>query len=322
VLATYAWTGAGGFGRSVTQQRRMVAQYTDAGEELRVTGPFGYVTRDAVSVDIPDGMTSANADIEAEKQSYAAIGRSMYWSRDITVATSPVYGIEQGDRVLLRLDADDPGQGCTLVGATIPLHAGGGAWRLSLRLTKLIDPGWTPRYFKSVDETTYDESGLEWVDFNPNAKVVDQTDGKGDGTGKHNNVNRKWRGWHWSGASTSKGGSSLLLTSSSGNVTLWTDQGWTEAAYQHRYYAAVNLTAPHGAIKARIGIDTDIQGVIWGSWFSYTSGKSQTIAVDTGTKINPAAVKFGLRIETQGMQLNEQVRVNSIAVRLATWKAS
>lgn len=322
VLATYAWTGAGGFGRSVTQQRRMVAQYNDTDEELRVTGPFGYVTRDAISVDIPDKMTSADADIEAERQAYAAIGRSMYWSRDINVATSPIYGIEQGDLVYLRTDLDDPGQAGTLVGATIPLHAAGGAWRLTVRLTKLIDAKWVPRYYKSVDETTYDDSGLEWVDFNPNLKTIDRTDGKGDGTGKHNNVNRKWRGWHASGASGTKGGSSLLCTSAGGNVTLYTDPGWSENQAQHRYKAAVSLTAPHGWLKARIGVDTDIQGVIWGAWASYATGKTQNVAVDTGTKINPAAVKFAVRIETQGMSNGEQVRLNSLSVQKATWTAS
>ena len=53
VLATYTWSGAGGFGRTITQQRRMVAQYTDAGEELRVGGPFGYVTRDTLTSTYP-----------------------------------------------------------------------------------------------------------------------------------------------------------------------------------------------------------------------------------------------------------------------------
>jgi hypothetical protein len=322
VLATYTWTGAGGFGRQVTQQRRYIAQYNDVGEEIRVAGPFGYVTRDAINIDIPEGMTSANADLEAEKQSYEAIGRSMFLSRDISVSTSPIYGIEQGDRVLLRLDKNDPGQGCTLVGATIPLHAGGGAWRLSLRLTKLIDAGWKPRYYKGTDETTYDDSGLEWVDFNPNAKAVDQTDGKGDGTGKHNNVNRKWRGWHWSGASTSKGGATLLLTSSSGNITLWTDRGWTGSAAQRRYKASASLTAPHGAIKARVGVDTLTQGVIWGAWSAYGTGKTVTVAVDTTTRITTGSTNFGVRIETSGMKAKEQVRVNSIAVQFATWSAS
>ena len=322
VVATYTWSGAGGFGRTITQQRRMVAQYQDAGEEIRVGGPFGYVTRDSVSVEVPDKSTSAAADLEAEKQAYAAIGKSMYWSRDISVQTSPIYGLEQGDRVLLRTDVDDPGQAGTLVAATIPLHAAGGAWRLTVRLTKLIDARWTPRYYKYNDTTEYTDSGLEWVDFNPIRFKIDLADGRGDGTGKHNNVNRKWRGWHASGAKADKGGSSLLLTSGGGNVTLWTDQGWTEPTGQHRYKASASITASKGAIKARVGVDTNNQGVIWGAWKAFKSGKTQTVAVDTTTKINPNAFSFGVRIETQGMSTNEQVRLNSLAVQKATWKAS
>lgn len=322
VVATYTWSGAGGFGREVTQQRRMIAQYTDTGEELRVGGPFGYVTRDSISLDIPDGMTSAAADTEAERQAYAAIGRAMYWSRDIAIQTSPIYGIEQGDRVLLRTGLDDPGQAGTLVAATIPLHAAGGPWQLTVRLTKLLDARWTPRYMKAIDQTTYSDSGLQWQDFNPNLKTIDLTDGRGDGTGKHNNVNRKWRGWHASGISASKGGSSLLLTSSGGNVTLYTDQGWSESATQHRYRASASITAAKGSLQARVGVDTDIQGVIWGAWKPFTTGKTQTVAVDTTTKINPAAVKFAVRVETSGMSGGEQVRLNSLAVQRATWSAS
>jgi hypothetical protein len=322
VVATYTWSGAGGYGRQVTQQRRMIAQYNDAGEELRTSGPFGFVTRDSVSLDMADNLSSAAADTEADKQAYAAIGRRMFLSRDVTVHTSPLYGIEQGDRVLLRMDPGDPGQGCTLVGATIPLHAAGGSWTLVLRLTKLLDSAWTPRYYKSIDETTYDNSGLEWVDFAPKLATVDLTDGRGDGTGKHNNVNRKWRGWSVSGASSTKGGSSLLATSSGGNVTYATSQGWSEAAAQHRYKASVSITAAKGSMQVRVGIDTDTQGVIWGTWKSYASGKNQTVTVDTVDKVSPAAVKFAVRIETSGMSKNEQVRLNSLAVQYATWTAS
>ena len=235
-------------------------------------------------------MTSAAADNEAEKQAYAAIGKSMYWSRDITVQTSPIYGLEQGDRVLLRTDLGDPGQAGTLVAATIPLHAAGGAWRLTVRLTKLIDAKWVPRYYKTTDTTTYSDSGLQWVDFNPIRAKIDLADGRGDGTGKHNNVNRKWRGWHIGGEKASKGGATLLVTSAGGNVTFATDQGWTEPGGQHRYKASASITAPHGAIQVRVGIDTNNQGVIWGAWKSYKTGKTQTVVVDTTTKINPTRV--------------------------------
>jgi hypothetical protein len=75
-------------------------------------------------------------------------------------------------------------------------------------------------------------------------------------------------------------------------------------------------------MKVRVGIDTDTQGVIWGEWKSYASGKNQTVTVDTTTKVSPAAVKFAVRIETSGMSKNEQVRLNSLAVQYATWTAS
>jgi hypothetical protein len=322
VIATYTWSGQGGFGRTVTQSRRKIAQYTDAGEELRVGGPFGYVTRDTISLDIADGMTSAAADVEAEKRAYEAIGNTFYLSRDISVQTSPIYGLEQGDRVILRTDAIDPGQACTLTSATIPLHAGGGPWQLNLRLTKMLDARWAPRYYKTADETTYDTSNLDWIDFRATLAKIDLADGGGKGSGKHGNVNKAWRGWSVSGEKATKGGSSLLVTSASGNVTLSTAVGWTESAGQHRYKASASITAPHGRFSARVGVDTDIQGVIWGEWKTYPNKKTQTVVVDTGTKINPSAVKFRIVIETGGLTLNEQVRLNSLAVQYAKWSKS
>jgi hypothetical protein len=314
VVVTYSRTDNVTGGRVRTQQKRIVAQYTDVGEELAVGGPFGYVTREAVSLEIPTG--TADPDDYAEEQAYLAIGRAMYLSREITCSCGPIYGLEQGDQVMLRIARSHVQQKTTLVGATIPLHAGGGPWQLTLRMVKTLDPAWKPKYYESVDETEY-ANDFEWVDFSPAGVTIDLNDGRGDGTGKHNNVNRKWRGWTVDGASKTKGGTTLTATSSGGDVTFRTTEAWTENAGEHRYKGSASITAPKGSIKARVGLDTDAQGVIWGDWKTFKTGKTQTVTVDTGIKINPAAVRFRLRIDTNGMSGSEQVRLNSAHVEKA-----
>jgi hypothetical protein len=57
--------------------------------------------------------------------------------------------------------------------------------------------------------------------------------------------------------------------------------------------------------------------VIWGDWKTFKTGKTQTVTIDTGIKINPAAVRFRLRVDTNGMSNNEQVRLNSAHVEKA-----
>lgn len=315
VVLTYEVTQPDSFGQTRTQQRRVIAQYVDAGEELAGTGPFGWVTRESVQVDIPTG--TANPDQYVKDKALEVMGRSFSASRIVTVKSGPIYGLEQGDPVYVQVRSKDDSEAIrrlgTLVGATIPLNAAQGQpWELQLAMTDTLDPGWRPRYLGPyADSTTY-EDNFEWQALKPTG-TVDLDTGTGSGTTK-----KLWVGWATDNDSKTIGGTSLTATSNGGNVTFrTTGQPWSEGAAEHRYNAKASITAVKGSMSVRIGLDTNAQGVIWSAWKSFAAGKTTTVSIDTKRLINPAATTFGLRIETQGMSAGEQVRMNSVSVEKA-----
>lgn len=309
VVATYQVTNPDTYGQTRTQQRRVVAQYVDAGEELAGTGPFGWSTRDTVQVDIPAG--TADPDGYVKDKAYDVIGRSFSASRTVSLRTGPIYGIEQGDPVYVQVEETGARRRGTLVGATIPLHADGGPWDLDVVMVDTLDPSWVPRYYVIVDQTQY-EDNFSWVDFRPTGKVDLDT---GTGSGK---TKKLWQGWTVDNASKLVGGATLTATSDGGQVVFRTSaRAWGESASEHRYQAKASLTAVSHSIKARIGLDTDIQGVIWSDWQSFTVGKGRTVTIDTKRAVNPSALTFGIRVETQGMSSGWEVRLNSASVERA-----
>jgi hypothetical protein len=292
----------------------VVVQYVDAGEELAGTGPFGWATRDAISVDIPTG--TADPDQYVKDLAYDTMGRSFYVSRTITVQSGPIYGLEQGDPVYVQFEKTGIRKLATLVGATIPLTAGGGAWSLELALVETLDSAWKPRYTVVVDETTYDDN-FDWADLKPTL-TVDLDAGHGSGK-----VKKAWRGWTVDNDSKLVGGGTLTATSDGGQVVFrTTDRAWSESASEHRYMAKASLTAAKGSMQARIGLDTNTQGIIWSVWTKFDASKSHTISIDTVRRVSPAAVSFGIRVETSGMTSGEQVRLNSASVEKAVRNTS
>lgn len=297
-------------GTKTVVQKRLLAQYVDAGEELAVTGPFGYSTRETVAVDIPAG--TADPDQYAKDLAYDAIGRSMSAPRVVNVSCGPIYGLEQGDIVLLQPSLDVVAKQGILTGASIPLHAAGGNWQLELTMTDPLDAEWIPRYrYLPPEQETLDES-IVWRVLKP-VTTTDMDVGHGSGGTK-----KLWRGWTVDNSSRTVGGTSLTGTSNGSQVVMRTSTtAWSEGAAEHRYRGRVSITAPNGAIEARVGLDTSLHGMIWGPWTKFNRGKTKTVNVDTQLKITPSAITFGLRIETRGMRSGEQIRMNSAKVEKA-----
>jgi hypothetical protein len=309
VVVTYEKQAASAYGQTRVQQKRVIAQYLDAGEELSAAGPFGWATRETTAADIPEG--TADPDAYAQDLALDAMGRSFSAARVVTLSSGPIYALEQGDAVYVQVEATGVRKRGILTGATIPLNAAGGPWQLEVTMTDPLDANWKPHYLVDVDETEY-EDNFTWRSLK-SATTVDLDAGRGSGK-----VKKAWRGWTIDNASKTVGGGGLTATSNGGQVVLRTSQSaWSESVAEHRYRGKASITAPNGAIKARVGIDTNTQGVIWGDWKSFTKGKSQTVSVDTERSVNPAAVTFGLRIETSGMKSGEQVRMNSASVERA-----
>lgn len=322
VAATYEVARAVS-GGTRTVQRRYLAQYDDAGEEIRGSGPFGWVSLDSVSVDIPDSVAAGGEDAYVQAQARAAIGARFYATREISVESGPIYGLEQSDQVMLRItDADRTAISCELIGATIPLGATGGPWQLTLRSTQLLDATWSPKYYRPVDESADVSPGegfeYTWRRYNPNNGVtIDLTEGHGS--------NAAWRGWTLTGASATRGGAGLTATAAGTSVTYTSGYAWKVNQAQNRLQAKADLTAMTDAQQGRIGIQSDVGDETWGDWVTIAKEsaktKSQTITVEAPVP-SIAATAVRVVIMVQQMNTGGQVRLNAAELDYGVFKRS
>jgi hypothetical protein len=301
-------------GRLRTEQRRAVAQYLDAWEELRADGPFGYVTRDAQSMDVEDKTSPATADANARTLAAAAIGTSLTQTRPISFTTGPVYALEQGDYVSLQTQVGGPILYGTLIAATIPLDASGGDWQLQIEATKTLDPAVSASSFADLDVAEAARDNLDWIALKP-SRTIDLDKGRGADTVPGKGVGKSWRGWTVGGDKTLRGGAVLVVTSAGGNVVLQSTDAWNETNKEHRYRAFASITGGVGTFDARVVIRWN-NGSRAGAWTRITKGKGGTLVADSDV-ITASASRLSMRVETRGMTTNEQLRMNSAGMQYA-----
>jgi hypothetical protein len=303
VVVTYSKirTVSGGT-KDQTLNMRVVVQYVDTLEEIRSTGPFGTQNRDAVGLDI---STEAAAITKGQE----AIGRALRYTRDISVQCGPIYGLEPGDRVILtQPDRWRPGHdgmpvGGTLIGATIPLHAEGGAWQLTLRVTSLLDATWSPRPTTSIiDEIASTDDKADWWNLKPRADS------------KNIALTTEFpRGWGVTGETSTRGGGALVAKAT-GPVVMTSWYAWDERAGTHRYRAKASVKVSKTQ-NVRVGIDTDMSGVFWGRAKQIKGGKTGTIGADVDIPAN--ANKLRIQVQFQG-DAGGTDTLNSVSMEYAT----
>lgn len=304
-----------------TIQRRYLAQYTDAGEEVRGTGPFGWVTQDSVSIDIPSTVAPGGEDAYALQQARLAIENKFYATRELTVQSGPLYGLEQSDNVFLMIE--DEGMAvlsCELTGATIPLGADGGPWQLQLQTTQLLDT-WTPTYLRLPDDSTEVDGEFKWKTFTPNAGVtLDLTEGHGaTATGG----GRGWRGWTFTGADPAKvkGGSDLTLTSTGTTLSATTSQAWRVDQTHYRLRAWAKVMAVTDGQQFQVGIVSDLGEEVWGDWTTVKQGirKDRTIVVEAPVP-SSASTTFRVVVNVASMNVGGQARILSAGANYGALK--
>jgi len=306
-----------------TIQRRYIAQYTDAGEELRGNGPFGLVTQDSVSIDIPDSVTPGTEDTYAQGQAILAIQNQLYATREIVVDSGPIYGLEQSDNVLVMFDDESMGTvSCEVIAATIPLGAGGGAWNLTLRTTQLLDT-WLPTYRKLVDDSSSVDGEFKWKTYAPNNGVtIDLNEGHGANAA---GGGRSWRGWTFTGvnAAKTKGGVSLTLTSTGTSINLKTGLGWLARQGDYRYRAWAKVQAVTDGQQFRIGAISDLGEATYGDWTSIKKDvkKSATITVELDVPTS-ASTSIQIVIDVMNMIVGGQARILSAGFNYGALKKS
>jgi hypothetical protein len=304
-----------------TIQRRYLAQYNDAGEELRGSGPFGWVSQDAVSIDIPESVAPGGEDTYALQQAQMAVQNKLYATRDLTVQCGPIYGLEQSDNLLLMIQEETMDSlSCEVIGATIPLGAEGGPWELKLRSTQLIDT-WFPKYRKQPDDSSEVDGSFKWKTYEPNNGVtVDLNNGHGSNAA---GGGRSWRGWTFTGANAAKtkGGSSLTVTSTAGTVTLQTGLGWRVNQGHYRLRGWASVMAVTDGQQFQVGILDDLGGATWGDWQTIRKDtkKSKVVVVEAPVPAAPAA-SFRLVINVSSMIAGGQARILQAGVNYGQLK--
>jgi hypothetical protein len=180
--------------RLVTKQRRLVEEYSASDADVRAGGPFGRVTMDVDS-------TSVTTDSGAIAAADLALKKSLTQSRDFTVVTSPIYGLEEGDVIRLE-QREGTGMRGVLVGGSIGLTASD-SWTLTLRAFAPVGRwgGGVRRSFITDASDIRDEA--DWIDTN-NSTV--------DTTGN------TLTGWTIVNGQLGDGGSTIMGLGDGGNV--------------------------------------------------------------------------------------------------------
>jgi hypothetical protein len=284
--------------RTRTEQRRMIVTYDDAEEELRASGPFGKITQTAIALDV-------TTDADALAKGMEAITGSFNATRRVDLRCSPVYGIEPGDTLYVRTPTSIAMTG-RLVGATIPLHADGGPWSLSMINYKALDQGWKPQY-KIITDASSEEDLAEWKPFAPKTRIALDT---GFPTG-----------WTVSGGTVkvAKSKVTMQVISNGGVVIMKTNQRWSDTNAEHRYRARASVGLNNRAAYLDIGIHYMPQNkIVWSKRVYLAAKKSKTLSVDV--TVPASATSFGVYVRFSNSARGSDFRLYACTVEKAVRK--
>jgi len=286
--------------RTRTEQRRMIVSYDDADEELRVSGPFGRISAAAIALDV-------TTDADALAKGMAVIQGTFNMARRVDLRCAPIYGIEPGDTLYVRTPTSIAMNG-RLVGATIPLHADGGAWTLSMINYKALDGGWRPTY-KIINDASTTEDRAEWKPFAPKYRIALD--------------NGFPQGWVVSGGTIKKNRQrvTLQVISHGGVVIMKTGQNWADTNAEHRYRARASVGLNNHGAYCDIGILYQPQNkIIWSKRVWIPGKKSRTLAVDATVPAN--ANSFGVYVRFSNSANNSDYRMYSCVIEKAVRKVA
>jgi hypothetical protein len=261
--------------QTVTTQRRLQIEYTQAGADIRAGGPFGRVTMDV-------DATNITTDAQASTAAQAALKARLSNTSDIALNVSPIYGLEPGDPVKVeRADGTaTPGQ---VVGATIGLTAND-PWTVTVRSFLALPAGafsrptviTAPAGAAHRGQTQSDLRGIEqtgprdatsWYDFP--ATTTDLTG---------NTAN----GWTVSAGTVQDGGSRLALSASGSfaYVRLLSSGTFDLATAHKRVRVQASVFAADQDIDVRTLVNGTVAGVQPGVWQRITANASGLVIVE------------------------------------------
>lgn len=236
------------------EQRRLVEEYTNPDADIGAGGPFGRVTIEVDSSNLADDVAARNAADVALKATLNQV-------RDVTLPTSPLYGLESGDIIRME-DQQDAATKGILAAASLGLTAAD-SWSLTVR-SFIAVARWTgPRRTVLTDAYTVRDDH-DWRDYPSKAA---------DLTGKTT------KGWLATGGAVSDGGSRMLFKASgSATARLYTSASWTVPG-ERRVRVRFSVRADTVATRARAYVQP-ASGAVYGAFVTIAKGKTATVQAD------------------------------------------
>lgn len=280
------------------EQRRLVEEYANADADTAAGTPFGRVTINVES-------SNVDTDGEARTAADAALKGTLTQVRDVTLPTSPLYGLESGD--VIRME---DGQGIATKGILIAATAGltaADSWSLTVRSFIPVARWSGPRRTVLTDAYTIRDDH-DWRDFA--SKAVDLT-------------GATVKGWTAAGGTVSDAGTRMLFKASgSATARLSTGSSWSVPG-ERRVRVSFSVKADSTATRARAYVDPNQSGPVYGQFVTIPKGKTATVRADLTITGAGSTFTIGLDMDKStggALPANSRVYVRNINVERAIRK--
>jgi hypothetical protein len=277
------------------EQRRLVEEYANTDADTAAGTPFGRVTIEVES-------SNVDTDVDARTAADAALKGTLTQVRDVTLPTSPLYGLEGGDVIRME-DAQGIATKGILIAATVGLTAAD-SWSLTVRSFIPVARWSGPRRTVLTDAYTIRDDH-DWQDYA--SKTVDLT-------------GATVKGWTAAGGTVSDAGTRMLFKAS-GSVTarLSTASTWSVPG-ERRVRVSFSVRADSIATRARAYVDPNHSGPIYGTFVTIPKGKTATVSADLTITGAGSTFTIGLDMDQStgaALPVNSRVYVRNINVERA-----
>jgi hypothetical protein len=284
--------------RTRIEQRRLVNEYVNADADTAAGTPFGRVTIDVES-------TNVDTDAEARTAADAALKGTLRQVRDVSLPTSPLYGLESGDIIRME-DSQGVATKGILIGASIGLTARDN-WSLTVRSFVAVARWSGPRRTVLTDAHEVRDDH-DWRDYA--SKTVDLT-------------GATVKGWSANGGTVSDAGSRMLFKASgSATCRLHTASTWSIPG-ERRVRVKFSVKAESTAIRARAYVDPNKSGPVYGKFVTIKKGKTATVSAEITMTGAGSTFTIGLDMDTSSgaaLPANTKIYVRNINVERAIRK--
>lgn len=255
------------------EQRRLVEEYATAEADTAADGPFGRVTIEVESTNVAN-------DTAARAAADGALKNTLTQVRDLSLPTSPLYGLESGDIIRME-DTQSVATKGILAAASVGLTAAD-TWTITVRSFIAVGRWSGPRRTVLTDAYTIRDD-TDWRDYP--SKTADLT-------------GHTTKGWTAAGGTVTDGGSRMAFKASgSATATLSTAAAWTVPG-ERRVRVRFSVKADTTATRARAYLKPGASPAVYGTFVTIAKGKTATVQADLTITAPGTTFTVGLDMDT------------------------